>query len=941
MADDHDLHAELVKITQALESLIGLSGPAGEQMRQPLLARKAELDAQLSGSGAIAQNGSTAIGQQAIGVNGNVSNSVLNTGTLYQLYLTPQTKKPRLDEETFERILHNYLDWVRKAYGKARLYGLESIATSGSQKKRELTEIFIPLKLQRFSPPRRAEIEKHARNFEGDHFAEQKAFLALVEEQRKNGDSVATDKLFMLGTKLAVIGGAGSGKSTLLAYLAASLAEHELSSESLPFTLPKSRKTLVPLVIPLRYRREYLRLCEKDPDSTLKHVRRGTIAGFILWYLKKRSQSIHVADEDLAEEFFDRLLLGGGCLVMLDGLDEVVSQADRGHVKQEVERLADEIYSGNQFIVTARESGYKENAIFSDDFVRMDVQPLDESQIDSLVENWCEQLYPEQVETQKTEIVDAIRAINSRYESKNMPPLISTPLLTTMVVSVKWGEAELPRERARLYEAVIKVILQAQYLDDDPTRQELVNWGGLWNEQREWLSYLALEMQRGGQNGAAIPESRLREILSEKLSQKNLDQFILAVRSRGGLFEERAELFQFAHLTFQEFLAARLLAKDRDKSLPHLKKHIADAWWREVLLLVYGFAKQDYAPFATEYLDWLSTQEGELALAGLELAGWAVLEIERVDDALYAKQAERLVTTLTQPALVAPAILRARAGNTLAALGDPRFDPAHWMLPKAENFGFVHIPAGEFIMGSKPGEGNDKNETPQHKLTLPDYWIAKYPATVAQFRAFVQATGYDNFDKDALRSPDNHPTMWLTWYNALDYSEWLNKNLLAISKERGDQSSLWAGIATGKLHVTLPSEAEWEKASRGTDGRIYPWGKKFDPKKVNNDDAGIGTTSAVGCFPSGASPYGLFDMSGNVWEWTRNIFDEEKYKYPYKQDDGREGMEKNNDLRRVLRGGAFSHASNLVRCAFRYGFFPLNGDDNVGFRVVVVPNSSS
>ena len=96
MTDDHDLHAELVKITQALESLIGLSGPAGEQMRQPLLARKAELEAQLSGSGAIAQNGSTAIGQQAIGVNGNVSNSVLNTGTLYQLYLTPQTKKPRL-----------------------------------------------------------------------------------------------------------------------------------------------------------------------------------------------------------------------------------------------------------------------------------------------------------------------------------------------------------------------------------------------------------------------------------------------------------------------------------------------------------------------------------------------------------------------------------------------------------------------------------------------------------------------------------------------------------------------------------------------------------------------------------------------------------------------------------------------------------------------------
>ncbi len=91
-----------------------------------------------------------------------------------------------------------------------------------------------------------------------------------------------------------------------------------------------------------------------------------------------------------------------------------------------------------------------------------------------------------------------------------MPPLISTPLLTTRVVSVKWGEAELPRERARLYEAVIKVILQAQYLDDDPTRQELVNWGGPWEEQRDWLSYWALEMQRGDKTGAAnSPEKRV------------------------------------------------------------------------------------------------------------------------------------------------------------------------------------------------------------------------------------------------------------------------------------------------------------------------------------------------------------------------------------------------------------------------------------------------
>ena len=127
--------------------------------------------------------------------------------------------------------------------------------------------------MQRFSPPHRAEIEKYARNFGGDEFAEQKAFLALVDEQRKKGDAVATDQLLTLGSRLAVIGGAGSGKSTLLAYLAASLAAHELGDAELPFALSANRKTFVPLVIPLRYRREYLRLFQQDPLSKLKDIR--------------------------------------------------------------------------------------------------------------------------------------------------------------------------------------------------------------------------------------------------------------------------------------------------------------------------------------------------------------------------------------------------------------------------------------------------------------------------------------------------------------------------------------------------------------------------------------------------------------------------------------------------------------------------------------------
>jgi formylglycine-generating enzyme required for sulfatase activity len=145
------------------------------------------------------------------------------------------------------------------------------------------------------------------------------------------------------------------------------------------------------------------------------------------------------------------------------------------------------------------------------------------------------------------------------------------------------------------------------------------------------------------------------------------------------------------------------------------------------------------------------------------------------------------------------------------------------------------------------------------------------------------------------------------------------------------------------LGVTLPSEAEWERAARGDeDGRIYPWGDQADPNCANYRDTGIGTTSAVGAFPDGASPYGLLDLSGNVYEWTRTIWDSGKYPYPYHLDDGRESLEKESrKARRVLRGGAFFNDTGALRCAFRDRSNPDVRISYGGFRVCVSPSARS
>jgi formylglycine-generating enzyme required for sulfatase activity len=171
--------------------------------------------------------------------------------------------------------------------------------------------------------------------------------------------------------------------------------------------------------------------------------------------------------------------------------------------------------------------------------------------------------------------------------------------------------------------------------------------------------------------------------------------------------------------------------------------------------------------------------------------------------------------------------------------------------------------------------------------------------------------------------------------------------LSAVSRQRAAKDGLgeveqafWLGLAKGDLGVTLPSEAEWEKAARGDgDGRIYPWGDQADPNCANYSDTGVGTTSAVGSFPDGASPYGILDLTGNVDEWTLSLWgkdwDEPDFKYPYDPGDGRENLDASREVRRVLRGGSFDNAPWTLRCASRLLDYPGLRGINGGFRVCV------
>jgi len=232
----------------------------------------------------------------------------------------------------------------------------------------------------------------------------------------------------------------------------------------------------------------------------------------------------------------------------------------------------------------------------------------------------------------------------------------------------------------------------------------------------------------------------------------------------------------------------------------------------------------------------------------------------------------------------------------------------------------VWVPAGEFLMGSSdddvaqllnenPEWGAERfnDEKPQREVYLDGYWMYKHEVTVAQYRKFCEETYREMPPAPKSGWKDDHPMVMVTWTDASAYAK-------------------WAGMS-------LPTEAQWEKAARGTEGRIYPWGNTWDAEKCNNYESGAKQTKPVGSYTSGASPYGCMDMAGNVWEWCSDWYDRDYYK----SGPSRNPTGPKDGSCRVLRGGGWGSNGGLCRAAGRYDYYSFNpvnwGSDSLGFRL--------
>jgi formylglycine-generating enzyme required for sulfatase activity len=232
-------------------------------------------------------------------------------------------------------------------------------------------------------------------------------------------------------------------------------------------------------------------------------------------------------------------------------------------------------------------------------------------------------------------------------------------------------------------------------------------------------------------------------------------------------------------------------------------------------------------------------------------------------------------------------------------------DQGYWEAVFPRNIVMIYIPEGEFSIGS-PAKDGDADEHPVHKVFVSGYWIGKTEVTFAQFDAFCQETGLAKPDDEGWGRGER-PVIYISWKEANDFCAWLRKK---------------TGFA-----FRLPTEAEWEKAARDR----FPWGSAQPTNELANFDKELMKTSAVGSYPQGASPYGVLDMAGNVWEWLADWYADDYY--ANSADSDPLGPEEGTE--RVVRGGAWSNSAEQIRSGNRSQENPESRLNIIGFRLAL------
>ena len=854
-----------------------------------------------------------------------VSTSLIDFSPTY----TPE----KIDQyETFLKA--DYLNWVMLESGLISLSGIDPETPLEKREDLNLGSIYTALLTQ-------TTIDKEI------HYREKETQYLTALEVLNNHQHVV------------LLGDPGSGKSTFVNFVSWCLAGEAINNpyaniDKLTSPLPDddgketdkrqhwNHGALVPVKVILR---EFV-ACSIEMNSA--NACADSLWQFIAHKLKGASLEDYIP-------YLKKELRSKGGIILLDGLDEVPEANNRRLLMKEIIDELKSSFNKCRILVTSRTYAYLKQDFQVKGLQEAVLSPFTPGQIRSFIDMW----YVHIAEIKRKSLSDAKgRAESLKYaifHNARIRELADRPLLLTLISSLHaWRGGSLPEKREELYSSAVELLLdlwqKETVVKDENDRYILIQPSLLeWlktdrNKMRvaiEKLAYEAHKKQPEMVGTADIAESDLLQGIIQVCNNPEVKplRLIEFLRDRAGLLIQRGvSVYTFPHRTFQEYLTACYLTrKNYPVYIAKLAKESPDRW-REIALLA-GAKSASGGPFAV----WALADElcyrrvGSKGVSikdywGAYLAGQILAESAEFNS-LSARNIETverikgwLLKIIDDDAL--PSIERINAGNILDILGDVRFNKDYCFLFDDPCLGFKEIPEGKFLMGSD--EKKDKkaynDETPQHTIHLDFYYMSIYPVTVLQFQKYIEISGQTKDESwRQYNRYGNHPVVMINWFEAIEYCKWLSRYLKTSQDTPKKIKDL---LQTNKWYITLPSEAEWEKSARGTDGKIYPWGDKFDKDLLNFIGTQIRRPSPVGCFKKGASPNNVMEMSGNVWEWTRSI----DKAYPYELNDKREDLS-DRFVERVVRGGSCYYPAGNCRISCRYRSLPDNQRDDIGFRL--------
>ena len=811
-----------------------------------------------------------------------------------------QKGEPYFDLDTFQssstepgeilralEIPPEYKDWVREFYSTI---SYDQLAKKGEVLPVQLLEVYIPLETA--NPFYKAEMERLSKDREEKSRLEQKDELE-GEADLKEPATIDIEALLEREDCILLRGKAGMGKTTLIKHLANTITEGSCQS---------SLRDYLPVMVFLK---DLWLVYNEELEK--KSKRKITFEPLLEAYLKKNKCPLNWA-------VISNFLQHNRALFMFDGLDEI----PEGIRDDLVEIIADFQFEnkGNRFLITGRPHGIAGRPHERFGKYLCEIEYLDDQKINDFIRKWFRA-----VSGKATGLADmtAEDMISDIVFHEHVSIFTQNPLLLAAVCVLYLVGGRIPGQRADLYDRIVENLLWRRF--HDPAEPDKVN------EVREFLMRLAFEMQIKNLktfevgDGLEVLKKIIpfqKEDVQAHVYQRRIKHLFNEIEPNCGLFNRLSGgEIEFTHLTFQEFMAAKhIVYMDLDYN-----DFLENDWWAETILLYTGLLSLEMRKRSNDVVEAIlkAKQEDEKIKRRLWLLGSRALrdfQPSKRDDKVMALARKKLYELIESNASLEE---RFEAGEIVGTLGDLR--------TKTDNM--VLVKEGKFMRGSSEGDADEK---PQREIYLDDFMIGKYPVTNEEFKKFIDVGGYDRAEfwtwegwqwreenkifeprywHDRKWNASNFPVVGISWYEAKAYVNWLSKR-------------------TGHRY-RLPTEAEWEKSARGTDGLKYPWGDKFDRNLCNSGGSGLFRTSPVGIFPEGKSPYGCFDMAGNVWEWCSDWYNGDYYA----NCPGRNPRGPSDGAYRVNRGGGWLNTAGDCRPAVRYAGGLRNRDNLLGFRILL------